>query len=169
MSARGLGLALADVEADHLPVARLVHAVGEDQALAEDPAAVADLLHLRIQPQVGVGALERPLPKRVDLLVEALADPRDLALRDPRPERLDQLVDLASRDAGDLGLLHDRDERLLTARARREESGEGAAASDLRDRQLELARPRRPGPRPVAVAVRQPLLRRPLTALGGSR
>src|SRR5207245_7035070 len=136
----GLGLALADVEADHLPVARLVHPVGEHETLADNSAAVPDLLHLRIQPQVGVGALERPLPKRVHLLIETLADPGDLALRDPQPERLDHLVDLARRDAGNVRLLHHAHERLLTALARLKERGEVAAAPDLRDRQLELAR-----------------------------
>jgi hypothetical protein len=35
------------------------------------------------------------------------ADPGDLVLRDPQPERLDHLVDLARRDAGDVRLLHD--------------------------------------------------------------
>jgi len=38
-----------------------------------------------------------------------------------------------------------------------------AAPPELRDRQLELARPRLPRPRPIAIAVRKPLLRRPLT------
>jgi hypothetical protein len=70
-----LRLGLADVEADHLAVAALVHRVGEHQALAHDAAAVADLLHLRVQPQVGVAALERPVAEGVDLLVQAGADP----------------------------------------------------------------------------------------------
>jgi hypothetical protein len=34
----------------------------------------------------------------IDLLVETLADPGDLALRDPQAERLDHLVDLAGRE-----------------------------------------------------------------------
>ena len=34
----GLGLRLADVEGDHLPIAGLVHPVGEHEALAHDPA-----------------------------------------------------------------------------------------------------------------------------------
>jgi hypothetical protein len=82
-------------------------------------------------------------------------------------KRLDHLVDLASRDAGDVGLLHYRDGRLLAAAARLEEAGEVAAAAELRDRQLELAGPGRPGSRSVAVAVRQSLLRRTL-APGGT-
>jgi hypothetical protein len=44
------GLGFADVERNHFAVARLVHAVGEHQRLADDAAAVADLLDLRVQP-----------------------------------------------------------------------------------------------------------------------
>jgi len=48
-----------------------VHAVGKHQRLPDDPAAVADLLHLGIQPQVRIAALERPVAEGVDLFVEA--------------------------------------------------------------------------------------------------
>jgi hypothetical protein len=74
-----LRLALATVEADHLTPARLVHAVRDHQALADDAAAVADLLDLGVEPQIGVAALERSCPEGFDLLVEAGADPRHLA------------------------------------------------------------------------------------------
>jgi hypothetical protein len=50
----------------------LVHVAGEHQALAHDPARVAHLLHLAVQPQVRVAELERPVAERVDLLVEAV-------------------------------------------------------------------------------------------------
>ena len=49
----GLGLALADVEADHFPVAGLVHGVGEHERLRHDAAAVPDLLDLGVEPEVG--------------------------------------------------------------------------------------------------------------------
>ncbi len=42
----GLGLALADVEPDHLPVAGRVNAVGEHQALVDVASAITDLLDL---------------------------------------------------------------------------------------------------------------------------
>jgi len=134
-----LRLRLADVEADHLPAAGLVHAVGDDQALPDDAAAVPDLLDLRIEEQVGVAALERPLSERLDLLVEAGADARDLALGDAQPERLDDLVDLARRDTGDVGLLDHRHQRLLGTLARLQEAREVAPPPELGDRQLELA------------------------------
>jgi hypothetical protein len=69
------GLALADIKADHLPVAGLVHGIGEHQRLRHDAAAVAHLLDLRIQPQVGVAALQRPAAEGLQLLIEAGADP----------------------------------------------------------------------------------------------
>src|SRR6266849_4814179 len=58
-----LRLALAAVEADHLAPTRLVHAVRDHQALAHDAAAVSDLLHLGVEPDVRVTALERPAAK----------------------------------------------------------------------------------------------------------
>src|SRR5213078_4024610 len=61
------------------------------------------------------------------------------------------------------------DERLLAAAARLEEAREVRTASELRDRQLELAGARLPRAWPVAVAVRQPLLRRPLAASGADQ
>jgi hypothetical protein len=71
----GLGLGLADVKADHLAVAGLVHCIGEHQRPADDAAAIADLLDLRIKPQIGITTLERPVGERLDLLVETGADP----------------------------------------------------------------------------------------------
>ena len=70
-----LRLALADVEADHLPVAALMDGVGEHQCFRHHAAAVTDLLDLGIKPQIRVAALERPVPERLHLLIETLADP----------------------------------------------------------------------------------------------
>src|SRR5919201_41853 len=47
-----------------------------------------DLLDLGVEPQVRVAALKRPVAESVDLLVEPLTDPGDLALRDAQPQRL---------------------------------------------------------------------------------
>src|SRR4029077_4486290 len=102
-------------------------------------------------------ALQRPVAEGVDLLIEAGADPRDLALRDPQPERLAPRVDLPGRDAGDVCLLHDRHQRLLASAPRLEKAWEVAAAAQLRNRELDLACPCLPRPRPVTVAVREPL------------
>jgi hypothetical protein len=127
---------------------------------------VAHLLDLGVEPEIGVAALERPVAEGVDLLVQTLADARDLALRDPEPERLDHLVDLAGGDAGDVRLLHNAHQRLLGAAARLEEARGVRAAPDLRDRQLDLAGPRVPGTQPIAVSVRESLLGCALTVSG---
>ena len=169
LAPEGLGFALAAVEPDHLAPARLVHAVRDHQALADDAAAVAHLLHLGIEPQVGIAALERAAAEGVDLFVETGADAGDLRARDAQPERLDQLVDAAGGDAADVRLLDDRDEGLLAAPARLQEAREVAPPPQLRDRQLELAGARIPAAGPIAVALGQPLLGRPLAALGADQ
>ena len=88
-----LGLGLADVDAQDLAPAGLMHAMRDHQRLVDHAAAVADLLDLGVQEQIRVGALQRPRPERLDVLVERAADAADLALGDPQPEALDQLVD----------------------------------------------------------------------------
>ena len=62
-----LRLALAAVEPDHLAPTGLVDAVRDHQHLRL--TAITDLLHLRVQPQVRVAALERPIAGGLDLLV----------------------------------------------------------------------------------------------------
>jgi hypothetical protein len=52
------------------------------------------------------------------VLVERLEDPADLRLGDPQPEALDELVDAAGRDAADIGLLADPEQRLVGTPAR---------------------------------------------------
>ncbi len=160
------GLGLADIDREDLAPARLMHAMRDHERLVDHAAAVADLLDLGIEKQVGVGALQRPGPERFDVLVEGLADPADLALGDPEPEALDELVDAAGRDAADIGLLDDRQQRLLRAPAGLQEAREVAAAAQLGDLQLDRARPGLPLPGPVAVAMRQPVIRAALAQLG---
>jgi hypothetical protein len=91
--------------AEHLADRCLQPRVFEHERLLHDPAAVPYLLDLRVQPQVRVAALERRVAERLDLLIEAGADPGDLRLRDPQVERLDDLVDLAGGDTSDVRLL----------------------------------------------------------------
>jgi hypothetical protein len=111
-----------------------------------------------VQPQVRVGALQRPLPERGDLLVQATAQPRDLILGHPgQPQRLHQPVDLAGRHPVDIRLLDDGDQRLLTAAAGLQEAGEVAALPQLGDGQLDRAHPGVPGPLPIAVTARHPV------------
>jgi hypothetical protein len=139
--------------------------MSDDHALAHDAAAVADLLDLRVDEQIRVAPLQRPLAKRGDLLVEQAGDPADLRLGDAQPEALDELIDATGRHAADIGLLNDRDKRLLAALSRLQERREVAALPELGDLQLDLARARVPAPRTVAVAMRRAVLG-PLAALG---
>ena len=46
-----------------------MNAVRDDQGFGDDAAAVADLLHLGVEEQVGVAALKRPGPERLDVLI----------------------------------------------------------------------------------------------------
>jgi hypothetical protein len=158
LAPEALGLRGADVEADDLAAAGLVDGVRDHDALARDAPAVADLLDLGVDEQIRVAALQRPLPERLDLLVEQASDPADLALGDPQPQRLDELIDPAGRHAADIRLLDDAHKGLLRSLARLQERREVAALADLRDLQLDLARPRVPSPRPIAVAMRRAVL-----------
>src|SRR3954447_26276448 len=154
-----LGLGVADVQTDDLPAPGLVDGVRDHDALARDAAAVADLLDLGVDEQIGVAALKRPLPERLDLLVEQPRDPAHLTLGDPQPATLDELIDPPRRHSADIRLLHHADERLLAALARLQQAREVAALADLRDLQLDLTRARVPPPRPIAVAMRRTILR----------
>src|SRR5205823_7286822 len=113
-----LGLRLADVKTDDLPASGLVHGVRDHHTLARHPAAVADLLHLRINKQIRVAALQWPGAEGLDLLIQAHADPRHLTAANSQTEALDQLVDAAGGDAAHVRLLHPRHQRLLRALAR---------------------------------------------------
>jgi hypothetical protein len=163
-----LGLGLADVETDDLAPAGLVHAVGDDHAFVHHPPAGADLLDLGVDEQIRVAALERALAERLDLLIQQGADPTDLAAADAQPQRLDKLIHPAGAHAAHIRLLDHADQRLLRALARLQKRREIAAAPQLGDLQLDLARPGVPPPRPIAVAVRRPILRA-LAALGADQ
>ena len=75
LAPEALGLALADLEAEHLAPARLVDAVGDGQTLLPDAAGLAHALDLAVEPQVRVGALQGALAEDGDLRVQAAAQP----------------------------------------------------------------------------------------------
>ena len=56
-----------------------MHTMRDDERFGDDTATVTDLLHLRVEKQIGVAALKRPGPKRLDVLVERFADATDIA------------------------------------------------------------------------------------------
>jgi hypothetical protein len=57
--------------------------MSDDNRLARDAAAVADLFDLGVDEQIRVAALQRALAERLDLLIEQASDATDLALGDP--------------------------------------------------------------------------------------
>jgi hypothetical protein len=139
------GLGLADVQADDLAAAGLVHAIGDHQRLLAHPAGLADAFDLGVHPQVRIPALQRPFPERSDLLVQAAAQPGDLILAHAGDAQLlDQPVHPPGAHAVDVGLLDHGDQRLLGAPARLQERRKVAAGAQPRDRELELADPRVP-------------------------
>ena len=96
---------------------------------------------------------ERTFQEGLHALVDFLAQFRDLALRDAgKPHRLCDFVDPARRHPADPGLLDDGDQRLFRRLARLQERREVAAGPQLRDLEIERAKPR--VERAVAVAVR---------------
>ncbi len=145
----GLGLDLTDVQADHLAHAVVVDGVGDHERLGHDTAAVTDLDVLGVQPQIRIGAGQRPLAELSDVLVEVAAQPADAVLAHRLDaELLDEAVDLARAHAVDVGLHHHADDRLLTAPPRLKEAREV----------------RRPRPRPgdLKLDLTDPCLPRPL-------
>src|SRR5439155_15011294 len=98
----GAVLAGDDVETERLTDAVPVDADRVDDADVDGPAALAALDDQRVEGDVRVGgAVERPRAELLDDLVEALRQPRDLALRHPLDAELPhQLLDPPRRDAG---------------------------------------------------------------------
>src|SRR5207244_5439360 len=100
------------------------------------------------------------------LLVQVLADARDLALEDPvHTECLHQVIDAACGDALDVRLLDDGHQGPLSPFAWLEQRGKEAAIPHPRHAQLNGPDPRIPLPIPIAVALAQPG-RGPLVAFG---
>jgi len=155
----GTGLDLAEVDPDHLATAGLMNGIGDHQRLGAHRAAIPDLQVLGVQPEIGEGTLERALPEGLDTSVELAAEGRDpvLAHRGD-PQLLDQAVDLAGRDAVDVGLHDDRDDRLLAGASRLQEAREvGLATALSRHGQLDLPDPGLPEALPVAVPMCGPV------------
>jgi hypothetical protein len=129
-----LVLAVTHVEAEDFPASVGSHAVRDDDGLGHD--AVPDT-------GFAVGRVET----RADLRHFRLGDSSVSA------ESFDEVVDFAGRDAVDVGLHHDREQRLIDAAAVLQQGGEERARTQLRDPQIEIPSGRRQGPGPGAVAV----------------
>jgi hypothetical protein len=157
------------VKPQDLPSAGGVHAGGDHAGHVADPPVLAHLLRERIEPEVGVGtAVEWAGPEGFDLVIEFLGHLRHAGLGDPLdPERPHESLDPPRRDASDVRLADDLDERALGTPARLEQPvGEVGTLADLRDGQIDRAGSGVPGPGAVPVAAVRPLFR--ALAVGGA-
>jgi site-specific DNA recombinase len=151
-------LARADVQPQHLALAARVDPDRDDDRHRDDPAPGAHLDERGVQPHVRVRPGERPRAEAGDLGVQLLAEAADLALADAgHPQRLDQLVHAARRDALHVRLLHHRQQRPLGPPPRLQQAGEEAPIPHPRHRQLDRPHPRVPLPLAVPVALAPPL------------
>src|SRR4051812_16561974 len=89
------------------------------------PSALARLEVRGIEPEISPLARDRAVEEALHALVDLLAESRHLRLRDAaHAHGLDEVLDLAGRDALDPGLLDHGDERPLGGLARLQEGRE---------------------------------------------
>ena len=154
----GLGFRRANAEPDDLAPSFGVGGHSDYRGDRDDASTLAHLQVGRIQPQIWPVAFKRTFEEGLHALVDFLAQFRDLALRDAgKPHRLRDLVDPARRHPADPGLLDDGDQRLFRRLARLQEWREVAAGPQLRDLEVERAKPRVERAVAVAVAPVQPI------------
>jgi hypothetical protein len=155
------------VEAQHLAVPTGVDADRDNAGHVHDPALLADPLGERVEEHVGVGpGVQRPVPERVHLLVQAGGESGHLGAGDALDAHgLDHVVHPAGRDALDVALGDNRREGPLGSPAGLDEPvGEVAAGSQLGDGQADRAGPGVEVPVPVAVAHVDPFRADPAVA-----
>src|SRR3990172_800290 len=146
-------LASADLKPEHLALAALRDAVGDDKSHGDDPGRlIADLLVGGIQEEVGVATDERPASEGLDLGVQAGADARDLAFGDAvDAEGVREIFHLARGDALYVGFGDDGKESLLASAARLKKAREVASFPKLGDGKLERAHAGIKTPFPISV------------------
>jgi hypothetical protein len=153
----GAVLAVADVQAQHLPAAIGGDPGGDDDRTADDPAIDSGLEVGGVHEQVREdGVRQRAGPEHRDVGVQLGADPADLGLGDAgvHAQRPDQVIDLAGGGAMDIGL-HDHPEQgSVDAPARLQQRGEERAFPELGNVQLDIASLGGQQPRAGTVAVR---------------
>jgi len=103
---------VTDLDAEDFPVTGGGDARGDDDGPRHDPALDAGFDVGGVAEHVGEPAFELPGAERLEVAVELGADAAHLRLGDPRarPERFDQVVDLAGRHPVD-PRLHDHREQ----------------------------------------------------------
>ena len=103
------GLGCADLETKNLAPPIGVDPDGDDDGDRDDPPASTDLEVGGVDPEIGPITFEGAVQERLHLAVDLFAEPRHLALADPRHAHgLDQIVHGPRRDTLNVGLLDDR-------------------------------------------------------------
>ena len=152
----GAVLGVPDGEPQDLALAVAGHPCGDDDGLGHHRRSLVGLDVGGVEEDVGErDMVEAALPEVRHDRIEFAADAGDLALGDASLDAQgdDEVVDLARRDAVDVGLHDDRPEGPVDAPAGFEEGWEEAALAELGDVQLDIAGLRGQEARAVAVAV----------------
>ena len=128
---------------------------GDDHGLGDDAVVDTGLAVSGVEEDVGVaGFTEVPAAEPAHFAVEIRANPGDFRLGDAgvRAKSLDQIVDLAGRDAVEVSLHNDGEQGLVDTAAPLEEGGKERPLPQLRDLQIQVpSRRRDPGPGSVAL------------------
>jgi len=135
-------LAVTHREAEDLTVTLRSDPGGDDDGLGHDRRALVGLDEGRVEEDVGeTDTVEAALAEGTHDRIEFLADPAHLALLHARidAQRHDEVVDLARRDAVDIGLHDHRPQRPVDTPAGLEQGREESALAELRDMQLHIA------------------------------
>lgn len=150
-----LCLAVADHDTEDFTAAVLGDTGRDDDGLGHDLIVDAGLDVGGVEEDVRKpGVIKGTGPERVELFVEAGADPGDLALRYAgiRAEGFHQVVDRAGRHPVNVGFHDDRVKRLVDAASAFQQAGEGAPGPQLGDREFQVSGLRGHGLLPVPVA-----------------
>ena len=178
------GFEAAQKRGPERPVLGVAHGEPEDFPPTVGPNPGGDYDSLRhdpvVHPGLAVGGIQEhvrkllagqgAVPERAHFLVQVSADPRHLRLGDTRirAQRFDQVVDLARRDAVQVGLHHHREQGLVDPAAPVQQGGEERAGAQLGDPQRKVAGVRRQGAGARPVALRGPCVG-PFPGLGADR
>ena len=128
----------------------------DDDGLGHDPVTDPGFAIGGVEEHVGeVLGGEGAVAELGNFRIQARADPGHFRLGDSSvsAEGFDEVVDLAGRDAVNIGLHHHSEEGLVDATAPLQECGEERASAQLRDLQIEVSGGggQRSGSDPVAV------------------
>ena len=153
-------LAVTHSKAQDLAAADAAHPGGHHHGLSDDAAVDSGLAVGGVHEHIGEDLPgQRPVPEGCQLAVQVGADAADLALADAAvsTQGADQVVDLAGADPVQIGVHHHREQGLVDPAATLQQAGEERPGGQLGNPQLQIPCRGRRQPRPVPVALGQPL------------